>query len=119
MRARHVGPSAVVGNVCTFLLAQCGQPRNGPIHNDFWQIEGPIYVTFIFIRTIITSIYGSVNHAQIGKERSTRRKNEGPIQAFHTIRQWPLTVARLRTHAGPAYWAMVGTVCTFLLAKCG
>jgi len=25
---------AVVGTVCTFLLAQCWQPRNGPIRND-------------------------------------------------------------------------------------
>ena len=64
-------------------------------------------------------IYASGTHAETGKERSTRRKNEGPIQAFHTIRQWPLTVIRLGTSAGPSCWAMVGTVCTFLLAQCG
>ena len=58
-------------------------------------------------------IYALGIHTQTGKERSTRLKNEGPIQAFHTIRQWPLTVICLGIHAGPSYWVMVGTVCTF------
>ena len=35
---------AVVGTVCTFLLAQCGQPAMGQYVMTCWQIEGPVFV---------------------------------------------------------------------------
>jgi len=33
-----------VGTVCTFLLAQCGQPAMGQYVMTCWQIEGPVFV---------------------------------------------------------------------------